>query len=176
MKISLHYFAFTILFLRINVYPGLSQEVIFNRVSSPAGADFGLVTGITQDSQGYMWLATWTGVYRYDGYNLTSYSDKSLILNPLGDLRIECIYIDHQGFIWFGGHGLYIRRLDPATGIFTDFPFTAGNQINQTSLATAILEDLREAFGWVHILGLTGWILKQENISTTHIIQMIPTA
>src|SRR5437899_447301 len=146
MKISI---VNAFLLLLVNLCLAQVPPIIFNRVSTPEGTDFGLVTGITQDARGYMWLATRIGVYRYDGYNLVSYSDKSLDLSPFGDLQIECICIDHHGFIWFGGNSTKIRRLDPATGILRDYPFTAGNQTTPTGLrVSAVLED-HEGNIWV---------------------------
>jgi len=102
--------------------PGFPQEIFFNKVLPPEGKTFGHITGIVQDKQGYMWLATKKGLYRYDGYTMISYKNDPLNPNSLASNTLNHINIDSNGKIWLGTLGAGLEQFDPATGIFTRYP------------------------------------------------------
>ena len=101
--------------------PALSQKIIFNKVFPSEGKTFEHVTGIVQDQQGYMWFASKKGLYRYDGYHMTSYKNNPLNSNSLVSNTLESICTDSAGIIWIGSLGAGLDRLDPSTGNFTHF-------------------------------------------------------
>ena len=69
-------FNLLVLSIIISVLQVRSQQVTFKQVTFPEISKFGLINGITQDRQGYMWLAVWNvGVRRYDGYQTITYSN-----------------------------------------------------------------------------------------------------
>ena len=102
-----------------------------------------LVTGISQDPQGYMWFGTKrTGLYRYDGYNIISYKNQASNPNSLSYDAIESLLADSKGIIWIGTFGRGLDRFDPATGNFTHFRFNANDATSlNNDTVTAILED-----------------------------------
>jgi signal transduction histidine kinase/ligand-binding sensor domain-containing protein/CheY-like chemotaxis protein/AraC-like DNA-binding protein len=68
------------------------------------GMDDGLAhnmnKNIIQDNQGYIWLATWNGINRFDGYtfrNFKSYPNDKVKLN---NNRIEGLTINSEGNLW----------------------------------------------------------------------------
>ena len=109
----------------------------------------GAVLGITQDMQGFLWLATQIGLYKYDGYQYISYHPTPSNPNsPASDL-IECIASDRTGYVWLAPARTGLDRLDPATGIFTHFRHTKndpGSLASDTVLA--ILQD-RDGIVWI---------------------------
>lgn len=113
-----------------------------------------LVTGISQDAQGYMWFGTKrTGLYRYDGYNITSYKNQPSNANSLSYDAIESLYADDKGIIWVGTFGRGLDRFDPATGNFTHFRFAENNPLTLSNdTVTALLGD-REGNLWVGTYG-----------------------
>jgi len=146
MKPRLYFFAAALLYFVIKVNPVFSQEPIFNRVSLPEGP-WDVITGITQDPQGYLWLAS-SGLYKYDGYHLTSYLNDPLNPKSLIGNRVECVYADRKGIIWVGTFS-GLDRLDPATGIFTHFRSKAGDHESLSdNIVYSILED-HEGTIWV---------------------------
>ena len=78
-------FYLVFLFLLMESYPATSQEIFFNKVLPPEGKTFKHVSGIVQDSQGYMWFATKSGLFRYDGYQMTSYNNNPDDSNSIAD-------------------------------------------------------------------------------------------
>jgi len=114
-------FYFILLFLLMETCPVTSQEILFNKVLPPEGKVFSHVSGITQDSQGYMWFATKKGLFKYDGYQMTSYNNNPEDSNSLATDALEAICIDATGVIWIATYGKGLERFNPATGIFTHF-------------------------------------------------------
>ncbi|MBD0365960.1 MAG: hypothetical protein ICV53_07645, partial [Flavisolibacter sp.] len=93
-----------------------AQSVSFKQIPAPEGSTFGVVTGITQDPEGFMWFATSRGLHRYDGYRMVSYRNDPLNPRSLATNHIECVYADEKGLIWVGTFGAGLYRLDPSNG------------------------------------------------------------
>ncbi len=147
-KSLLYFFAILGLFL-LNGHSGRAQKVTFQEVASPIGNFSNLIGGIAQDKNGYMWIATSGGLYRYDGYRFKLFSHDPANPNSLGENRLETVYADRKGIIWIATWSNGLDRLDPKTNTFTHFrhhPAVSGSLSNDT--VRAILED-REGRLWV---------------------------
>ena len=126
-----------------------SQNIIFNVVSPPKGASWGIIVGITQDPQGYLWIASaFNGVFKYDGYQITQYQKDTLSQNSINSNRVECIYADRRGIIWIGTFA-GLDRFDPVTNRFTHFNHSANDSgsISDDEIS-CFLED-REGNLWI---------------------------
>ena len=135
-------FFFCTLLLGLQISPVQSQQVVFNKVLPPEGRSFQHITGITQDKQGYMWLATRIGLYRYDGYNFVTYKNNPSNLNSLASNWLECVYADSSGMIWIGTYGAGLDQLDPSTDVFTHFRHNSNNPKSLSSdIITSVLQD-----------------------------------
>ena len=137
------------LLLLFAVQPLLSQEVIFNRVPAPEEQPWPWITGITQDSRGFMWFAGVNGLYRHDGLRTTFYRHDPSNPNSISTNDLSCIHGDKAGAIWIGMLGGGLDRFDPVSGLFTHYRY---NEKDPASLSNnsvrAICED-REGFLWV---------------------------
>ena len=94
MKPSLPTFSFVLLVFFVKTCPVFCQQIIFNKVPPPKGKTFSHVTGVVQDKQGYMWLATQQGLYRYDGYQMISYKNDPKNSASLASNRLESVCAD----------------------------------------------------------------------------------
>jgi len=80
-----------------------SQENIrFRHVSIEQGLSQSSVFGMTQDRQGFIWLATEEGANRYNGYEMRIFHHEKGNPASISNNWIYCIYEDQQGNIWFG--------------------------------------------------------------------------
>ena len=58
---------------------------------------------ILQDSKGYMWVGTWDGLNRFDGYSFVTFkSSISGNTNELSNQTINALFEDKSGTIWVG--------------------------------------------------------------------------
>ncbi len=80
------------------------------------------VTCFLQDSQGFIWIGTKGGLFRYDGYNFKSFKMEPQNENSLSDNFVRCIleYSDDQ-FILIGTDRGGLNIFDKKTGKFFRF-------------------------------------------------------
>jgi signal transduction histidine kinase/ligand-binding sensor domain-containing protein/CheY-like chemotaxis protein len=102
------------------------QDIRFVRLTSGGEALNAWVRGIAQDNQGFIWLASDTGLYRYDGYVLKQYRHDPGDLNSIGSDEIESLFIDRNGILWIGGAYGGLDRFDPGRGVFTHYRHESG--------------------------------------------------
>ena len=122
MQSRFRLFAFTVLLLLIKVCPALSQDISFNKLSLPDETFQGLITGITQDPEGNIWFGSGlTGLSRFDGVHLKTFSHDPLNPASLADNRVQCVYADKSGNIWVGTYGTGLEKFDPKTERFTHY-------------------------------------------------------
>src|SRR4051812_42508773 len=93
---------YSLLYFLAHVYSSYAQQVTFNQVF-PAEVYFRFITGVTQDTLGYMWFSSYgIGLSRYDGYHVTLFRNDPRDSNSLATNNIVCIFADHNGMIWVG--------------------------------------------------------------------------
>jgi signal transduction histidine kinase/ligand-binding sensor domain-containing protein len=103
-----------------------AQPEILNKVPPPENQTFGSAMDVTQDLDGFMWFATRTGLYKYDGYQYTVFRNDPLNTNSLVNDSINSIAVDSSGNIWIGTiNGL--DMLDPTTGQFKHYHYIPEN-------------------------------------------------
>jgi len=82
--------------------PYFVESTAINSVYGPVN----ITRNIIQDSKGYVWLATWEGIIKYDGHSFTNFTNK----DSLKRFRVFSALEDKAGNLWFGtvGAGLYL--------------------------------------------------------------------
>jgi signal transduction histidine kinase/ligand-binding sensor domain-containing protein/DNA-binding response OmpR family regulator len=78
------------------------------------------VSWILQDKTGFLWFATWSGLYRYDGYEFISHKHKPDDTSSLADNSLLVLYADKAGTLWIGSW-LGLDRFEQASGTFRHF-------------------------------------------------------
>lgn len=84
-----------------------------------------VVTCMLQDSEGFLWFGTQSGLYRYNGYNIKSYSFNSTLPNKSAANFITSICEDNSKNIWLGTFGGGLFKLDPITEEYVHFNHNA---------------------------------------------------
>lgn len=79
------------------------------------------LTDLKVDNNNFLWVATRSGLSRFDGQNFTTFTADSDNPHKLNTNHISCSYIDDIGKIWIGANdGLYL--LNHTTNSFEHFP------------------------------------------------------
>ena len=92
------------------------QETYFTKTfTTDNGIPHNHVRSIAQDQQGFLWMATWDGLSRYDGYEFRSYYHNPNDTTSLIYFQTDQVLVDFQNNVWVqSGFGIskYIRETD----------------------------------------------------------------
>jgi ligand-binding sensor domain-containing protein len=81
-----------LLFLLIPIQWSLNQSYTFQKIGLKDGLPMTMVMSVLQDQDGFLWMNTVAGLYRYDGYSFHSIPKSIISIN-----KIELI--DKKGFL-----------------------------------------------------------------------------
>lgn len=125
-KKFVHCIYFFVYFIFLNSSPGLAQADInklhFESVNPLNGLPSNEVRKLYQDKDGYIWISTYNGLARYDGYNVITYNldmdGNKQFINSFVNIVTE----DNNHNLWIGTHcGLNV--LNKVTGEVTKIKF-----------------------------------------------------
>lgn len=88
------------------IQQGISQIYYFDNYTVKDGLSQSNVYAIHQDSLGYLWLGTGSGISRFDGTEFVNYST----LDSTAGNGVRTICEDNEGILWFGHTGGGITR------------------------------------------------------------------
>jgi signal transduction histidine kinase/ligand-binding sensor domain-containing protein/class 3 adenylate cyclase/CheY-like chemotaxis protein len=97
------------------------DSISFQHINTEQGLPQSTVNTVFQDSHGFIWIGTFDGLTRYDGYSFVNFKNNPLDSNSLSNNIVVSIIEDELGFLWVGTKQNGINRFDPNTGKFTRF-------------------------------------------------------
>ncbi|WP_281636186.1 hybrid sensor histidine kinase/response regulator transcription factor [Flavobacterium marginilacus] len=102
-------------------YYSYSQNIKFTHYNDNNGLSHNSVRHIVQDKKGFLWLGTFSGLNRFDGYQFKNYMSSSASANKLYNDDITALELDEESNnLWIGTRkGLTLFKLD--TQVFTTF-------------------------------------------------------
>jgi len=104
--------------IRLPIVEG--KDIRFTHLSTEQGLSQSRVDHLMQDAQGFLWIGTYNGLNRYDGYRFKVYKPEANNPNRIGGVFITALFQDRSGTLWIGvDQGL--DRFDPVSGRFTHF-------------------------------------------------------
>ncbi len=134
---------------------GQSYSYKFHYLTVDEGLSHTDANDIVQDKQGYIWIATYFGIDRYDGYAIKKYYNRNVPLNNAFKNRVRCICADETGNIWLSTEN-GLQCFDSRSEKYIDFDVTKGS--------TLYFEKLCKPAGDL-LFGLAGRQLKLFSIS-----------
>ncbi|MBK7629262.1 MAG: hypothetical protein IPJ23_00710 [Ignavibacteriales bacterium] len=96
----------------------LPQDYVIKQLRIEDGLSQSTIFASLQDSKGYMWFATRSGLNRYDGYKFNIYFNDPKDSTSLSDDGTNSLYEDKNGNLWIGTIYGNINRFDRKTEIF----------------------------------------------------------
>lgn len=100
---------FTFYFLLFTIcFATFSQRIQFSTLTVQDGLSQHDVSSVLQDSEGFLWIGTYDGLNRFDGYTVERFFHKNEEKFSLSSNRIRCLLEDDKNRIWAGtdGYGL----------------------------------------------------------------------
>jgi len=98
-KIFLISIVFVFIIINNNIIIGQNINRVFKEFSKEQGLSNNYINAILQDKQGFLWIASWNGLYRYDGYKFINY--KPIENGPLNIFRgVKWFTKDNNDRIW----------------------------------------------------------------------------
>lgn len=123
LSISKHYGLLALFFL-VGIIPFSVFSQTFSYQFKYLTVDEGLshtdANDIAQDDKGYIWIATFFGLDRFDGYTIKKYYNSNVPLQNAFKNRIRCLYPDKEGKIWLGTED-GVQFFDSRTEKYNDF-------------------------------------------------------
>lgn len=92
---------------------GQTHEPIFDKISSADGLNAGICRRFYQDKSGYLWIATYNGLMKYDGIGFEMFNPEPGNENSIGGPSINTITEDKNENIWVGtdyGLSVYVKN------------------------------------------------------------------
>ena len=88
-----------------------NKSLRFQHYTMEDGLPQNLVDCILQDSKGFMWFGTWSGLARFDGYSFKVYRQQTTDYSTISNNYIYSLCEDYNGNIWIGtNNGIDIYR------------------------------------------------------------------
>ncbi len=121
----------------------------FQHINSEQGLSANTVLCITQDSKGFLWIGTFEGLNRYDGYNFKIFKHNPDDTTSIGDNSIYSLFEDKSGTLWFGTFEGGLNKFNRDTETFTRYicKETDKNSLSN-NIVYAICEDAKD-YIWV---------------------------
>ena len=93
-----------LIFIDLSSITAQKEVIHFEHIGLEHGLPQGQILGLLQDSHGYIWFGTMTGLVRYDGYNFIRYFHVSTDSSSLSQSSAAPRAEDRMGNIWVGSH------------------------------------------------------------------------
>lgn len=93
-----------------------------------------------RDTDGFLWIATDSGIKRYDGYNMRTFTNDADDPASIGSSATRSLFLHSSGSLWVGG--VVLSRYHPNTESFSNYPVTNEKMIR------AVYED-EDGMMWI---------------------------
>lgn len=147
------------------------SQLSFQTVGTIKDIPENVVTSLSQDSKGYLWIGTQLGLVRYDGYDFKLFSHQPENPNSIAGNYVQTIWADDSGKLWIGTYSDGLSVYDSATGEFSSLKHLENNHVTiQSNDVRAITGDAKGNIfigtngGLSHINAYSGTISQINNI------------
>ncbi len=112
------------------------KDIVFEHPDPVLGLSQQSINCMIQDSDGFLWIGTWTGLILYDGYTTTVFQSNSSSTSALRSNKITTLFEDRDGYIWVGTMMGGIYKYDKSTHTFTSYQYNPmdGNSLSSNNV------------------------------------------
>ncbi|MFA6403539.1 MAG: two-component regulator propeller domain-containing protein [Salinivirgaceae bacterium] len=159
------YLLIALLLIASNCY---SQENLYQfiHLNNEDGLSQNTVTSVCQDQYGFIWLATFNGLNRYDGYHIVTFFNNENDSTSLSYNDIEILFNDSKGRLWVGTFGGGVNIFNHTTQHFNRYIFNpADNNSISSNDVTDIFENPKETIWIATLNGLNRFNEESTNFT-----------
>lgn len=105
-----------------------SQSILFRKhFDISNGISHNMSKDIVIDKSGYIWIGSWNGINKFDGYNFRHFKTYPNDLVKLNNNRIEGLYLNSENNFWIKTYGQQLFLFNQKTEKFEDILSSKGN-------------------------------------------------
>lgn len=149
--------------------PGVEAAEVYSRFLNLTRVSPKLAqsTALVQDQQGFLWVGTQHGLYRFDGQQVRTYQADPAKTNALSADWVSSLLVDRQGMIWIGTRYGGLNRFNPATEQFSrvSLPTLQGEQ-QQVEISVVYQDPTGELWVGTYGGGLLRWDAENARLET----------
>jgi ligand-binding sensor domain-containing protein len=159
-----------LLIISLNNTIAVNNDKSFRRIGIEDGLAPGNVNDIIQDSLGFIWLGTESGLCRYDGYNFKIFQNKLNDSTSLSFNNVFSLQKDDNRIIWVGTLGGGLNKFDSRNEKFTQFKFDTNDDSSISSnIIFKVYRDSKNRL-WITTLGGGLNLYNEANNSFTRFV------
>jgi len=137
-----------LVFLLFSKICAQQPQIRFQRISVDDGLSKNNVTALLQDKTGFIWIGTFDGLNRYDGYEFTIYRQTDEP-GSISHNNIISLAEDKEGNIWIGTIGGGVNKFDPRTESFIHYKHEPGNPNSLTDDYVGVVYPDKSGIIWI---------------------------
>ncbi len=119
---------FLLVFIGLILVVNVLNAQHFRHIRPSHGLNTGEINDFVQDAEGRMWIATWSGLICYDGYDFKHFRPVMGDSTSLSDKKVKKLLLDNKGDVWIATQQ-NLNRLDIKTFKFTRFTFERSTDV-----------------------------------------------
>lgn len=144
-----------------------SNQIRFQNLINESGFRNAVITSIFQDSQGFIWIGSYSGLAKYDGRKFTYFNYEPSDPTSLSDSKISTIIEDPDGSLWIGTqYGL--NKMDRNTETFERIIF----EEQGANLITYLFLDTNGDLWIGSSTGIQKYDVRQNALVSTELIKI----
>ncbi|MDZ7871227.1 MAG: two-component regulator propeller domain-containing protein [Rheinheimera sp.] len=124
-------------------------------------------TALAQDQQGFLWIGTQHGLYRFDGQQVKAWQADPAKTNAMSADWVSSLLVDRQGILWIGTRYGGLNRFNPATEQFSRVPLpTLPGEQQQVEISVVYQDPAGELWVGTYGGGLLRWDPDNARLET----------
>ncbi len=127
------FFAYTLFIVGCWGLSAQKSAFRLEEVSLPASSPVATIDCLFEDSRGFLWIGAYTGLYRYDGYELRHFRHDPNNPYSISDNKIKKIAEDPDGNFWVGTQ-VGLNFFDPKNRRFKHYSDTTRHGIGKVEI------------------------------------------
>lgn len=116
-------------------------ELPVEQLSISEGLSQGMVFGVAEDADGFLWIATKDGLNRYDGTGFKVYRHDVQDTNSIAESFVTAVFVDSKNNVWIGTNSKGVDLFEHETGRFIHIKSDSNSTLKESGNVTRFYED-----------------------------------